>query len=252
MEAQVQKRPVLITLTAPSAGGKSYLFNYIRDVAKLPCLISTTTRAARAGEREGIDYFYISEEESKRLEEANQFAELAVYGGTRYGVTKKEFQDKMSKGMAFLIVEPTGIDHYVRPASEIGALHYKTYVHTDPQIRMKRFRERVEADMLRTLGNAFLQKGTIFNHEMVLKEVRTALNRQQQMLTEEMQWATMHNWDRILFGDAKPEENLKIILDDVQKLQDHQLEIDTEYRRKQSISDEEMAKMSDLYSGRWS
>lgn len=227
METQVQKRPVLITLTSPSAGGKSYLFNYIRDVAKLPCLISTTTRAPRAGEKEGVDYFFITEEESKRLEAEGKFAELAIYNGTRYGVTKTEFREKMSKGMAFLIVEPTGIDHYVRPASEIGALHYKTYVHTDPQVRLKRFRDRVEADMLRTIQASMIQASSFNMSTMIMKEVNTAMNRLTAMLTEEMQWGSMHQWDRTLFGEAKPEDNLKIILADVEKLQSRQLEVDT-------------------------
>lgn len=229
MEIQVQKRPVLITLTSPSAGGKSYLFNYIRDVARLPCLISTTTRSPRAGEVEGVDYFFITEEQSKQLEEANMFAELAIYNGTRYGVTKQEFREKMSKGMAFLIVEPTGIDHYVRPASAMGALHYKTYVHTDPQVRLKRFRARVEADMERTIQAAMIQASTFGMSTMVMKEVNTAMSRLTMMLTQEMQWGSMHQWDRILFGEAKPEDNLQIILADVAKIQQTQLEVDTAY-----------------------
>lgn len=249
METQVQKRPVLVTLTSPSAGGKSYLFNFIRDVAKLPCLISTTTRSPRAGEKEGVDYFFITEEESLKLEAAGQFAELAVYNGTRYGVTKQEFADKMSKGMAFLIVEPTGIDHYVRPASEIGALHYKTYIHTDPQVRLKRFRDRVEADMLRTIQAGMIQASTFTMSTMIMKEVNTAMNRLTSMLTQEMQWGSMHQWDRILFGEDKPEDNLQVILADVAKMQQSQFEVDRAYEAQKALSDAEMFKVSMQLSG---
>lgn len=224
METQIQKRPVLITLTSPSAGGKSYLFNYIRDVAKLPCLISTTTRSPRVGEKEGVDYFFIDEEQSKKLEADDQFAELAIYNGVRYGVTKQEFQNKMSGGMAFLIVEPTGIEHYVKPASAIGALHYKAYIHTDPQVRMKRFRERVESDMRRTMLAFATPVGAVAAEGLVIKELNTALNRLTTMLGEEMHWGTMHQWDRILFGDQKPDVNLQIILSDVKKLQEQDVE----------------------------
>ena len=92
----MEKQSVLVTLTAPTCAGKSYLLNYIRNDRKLPCLVSTTTRPARAGEVEGVDYFFISEEESKSIEADDDFAELAVYNGIRYGVTKAEFKSKLN------------------------------------------------------------------------------------------------------------------------------------------------------------
>lgn len=207
-------RPILITLTAPSCAGKSYLFNYIRDEAKLPCLISTTTRKPRAGEKEGIDYFFISEEESIQLEKADQFAELAIFNGTRYGVTRKEFQTKLSTGMAFLIVEPSGIDHYVKPALEMGAGHLKYYVHTDPEVRIERFKNRVEQDLSKALSQC--SDADVFGCSS--KVVKTALSRFQVMLTTEMQWGTAAKWDRILFGETDPKENVDIILSDAKKL----------------------------------
>jgi guanylate kinase len=205
------QKPVLVTITGGTASGKSYLFNYIRDVAKLPCLISTTTRAPRAGEKEGVDYFYINEADSLRLEDRGDFAELCIYNGVRYGVTKTEFHGKLNQGIAFLICEASGVTHYAQPAIDAGALHMKVYVHTDPALRLQRFRERVEADMVRTILNG--------DANGIMKEMKTALNRQHSMLTEEMKWGQMHNWDRTVFGDKTPEENLQIILDDVRKMQ---------------------------------
>lgn len=212
------KKPVLITLTAPSAAGKSYLFNYIRDVAKLPCLISTTTRSPRSGERDGIDYHFISEEESLRLEKEDQFAELANYNGTRYGVTKTEFHSKLEKGMAFLVCEPSGIDHYVKPALDVGALHFKVFVHVDPEVRLKRFRERAIADMSRKHFDSYAQSNTLNATDMIIKEFNTSLNRLTAMLTEETNWFQMHQWDQVVFGVEKPEVNVEIILNAVEKM----------------------------------
>lgn len=207
-------RPILITLTAPSCAGKSYLFNYIRDEAKLPCLISTTTRKPRAGEQEGVDYFFISEKESLQLEKDDQFAELAIFNGTRYGVSRKEFQTKLSTGMAFLIVEPSGIDHYVKPALEMGAGHLKYYVHTDPEVRIERFKKRVNDDLFKELNKRSDQD----SFTRAAKVLNTSLSRFQLMLTTEMQWGTAAKWDRILFGETDPKENVNIILSDAKKL----------------------------------
>lgn len=209
----MEKKPVLVTLTAPTAAGKSYLFNYIRDAAKMPCLISTTTRAPRAGEVEGVDYYFISEQRSVEMEKDDLFAELAIYRGTRYGVTKKEFKDKLSNGVAFLIVEPSGIDHYVKPALDMGALHLKYYIHTDAEIRLDRFKQRVKKDI-----EQVLDYGPRFTGAEVAV-VMSHMDRLVAMYTEELKWGTMHRWDRNLFGQSDPARNLEIILNDVEKLQ---------------------------------
>lgn len=205
--------PVLVTLTSPTAAGKSYLFNHIRDVAKLPCLISTTTRPPRAGEREGVDYFFISEEESHRLEAEGEFAELAIYRGVRYGVTKSEFHNKLSQGIAFLIVEPSGIDHYARPALDAGAEHLKFYIHTDPDVRQTRFMQRAMDDFDQELMRYQLCE----DNTAIKKLFKSYMDRQRAVSTTEMQWGQAANWDRILFGTEKAESNLSIILDTVAK-----------------------------------
>ena len=232
-------KPVLITITGGTASGKSYLFNHIRDVAKLPCLISTTTRAPRVGEKEGVDYYYINEGDSLRLEDRGDLAELAIYNGVRYGVTKKEFFGKLNLGMAFLICEANGVTHYAQPAVDAGALHLKVYVHTDPELRIKRFRARAETDMKQAaarLADAAIRSGISGESYMpaaaaLLKEFNTSLNRISSMLTEEMKWGNMHSWDRVVFGDKSPEENLEIIMNDVRKMQALDLEATREKAR---------------------
>ena len=196
---------VLVTITAPSASGKSYLLNHIRS-AGYPCLVSTTTRAPRKGEVEGVDYYFISDEHSRRIEEYNGFAELAVYRGIRYGVTKTEFHNKLDTGFAFLIVEPTGIDHYVQPALDVGAMHLKYFIHCDLETRLERMKQRMISDLeYSPADNA--------------KIVSTHLDRIKAMFTVEQSWFTMHEWTRVLSGTHSPADNLAIILADVAKAQ---------------------------------
>lgn len=203
-------KPVLVTLTACSAGGKSYLFDYIRDVAKLPCLISTTTRAPRANEVHGRDYFFITEEESIKLEQEGGLAELAIYNGCRYGVTNEEFHSKLKSGLAFLIVEPSGIDHYAKPAVDVGAHHHKVWVEVDLQTRMNRFTQRAQNDIIKA--------AMTMNPDEISKAVNTALKRQKSMLTEELGWFNMAKWDRVVDGEDTPDRNLALILSDVDNI----------------------------------
>lgn len=204
----MSKRPVLVTLTSPTASGKSYLLNYIRDVAKLPCLVSTTTRPPRVGEVEGRDYFFISEEESRAIEEQDGFAELAIYRGVRYGVTRQEFSEKLSQGMTFLIVEPSGIDSYIAPAVEAGAHILKYFVYADEAVRIKRFTSRLAADISEMTDRRQLER-----------TVASYVDRLVSMIRVEPGWSAAAEWDGVLSGETAPEKNLEIILEDVEYVQ---------------------------------
>jgi guanylate kinase len=207
MEGQVST-PVFVTLTAPTCSGKSYLLDYIRNTAKLPCFVSTTTRPPREGEKNGVDYYFISDKQSREIEEAGGFAELATYRGFRYGVTKQEFKDKLDRGLAFLIVEPTGLLHYGKPALEAGAHWFKYFMHVEDDIRVDRFKSRFESDIKASL------KGK--NNEKTMQTLRSYTDRLVHMLTLETMWIDMHDWSRILNGDRLPEHNLQTILEDIE------------------------------------
>ena len=221
----MEKRPILVTLTAPTCAGKSYLFNYIRDVAKLPCIISTTTRFERENEVDGVDYYFITQEESERLEAEDQFAELAIFNGNRYGVTKQEYHSKLANGIAFLIVEPSGIEHYAKPAKDVGAHHLKYFVHTDIETRLVRFKKRMENDLLKINPEGGHLHYFSQPLEVLQKIVNIYFDRQRVMLTDEMKWGQAAQWDRFLFGEMDPEKNLAIILRDVEKLHARDAEI---------------------------
>jgi guanylate kinase len=222
MEKQIQEirmtKPILITLTAPTCSGKSYLLTYIRDTAKRPCLTSTTTRPPREGEVDGLDYIFISNEESKSIEASGGFAELAIFRGHRYGVTKQEFKKKLEMGPAFLIVEPTGIDHYVQPALDMGAVWLKYFVYSKPAVLVERFKRRFDADVLKALDSdiAAAAYGDKYGTgDKVVSTVKTYTDRLIHLLGPEATWFEAKQWDGILYGDKHPIENLKIIDADI-------------------------------------
>lgn len=82
----------IIIITAPSGSGKSTLIK--RLIAQYPNLcfsVSACTRNPRAGEIDGVDYHFISEEAFKNHIEAHDFIEWEmVYEGKYYGTLKNE------------------------------------------------------------------------------------------------------------------------------------------------------------------
>ena len=56
--------------------------------------IHYTTRPKRENEIDGVDYYYISESEFKKLIETNSLNEYSIHNNWYYGLDKKEFESK--------------------------------------------------------------------------------------------------------------------------------------------------------------
>jgi guanylate kinase len=85
----------IIILAAPSGAGKTTIKSRLLSTMpnQLSFSISAATRKIRGGEQNGVDYFFISEEEFKNKIDNNQFVEWEmVYPGSYYGTTVDELQ----------------------------------------------------------------------------------------------------------------------------------------------------------------
>lgn len=86
-------RGLLVVLTAPSGTGKSSLVRALLGREReLAFSVSHTTRAARAGEREGIDYRFVDRPTFERMRDAGAFAEWAEVHGSLYGTAHEEIR----------------------------------------------------------------------------------------------------------------------------------------------------------------
>jgi guanylate kinase len=84
----------IIILTAPSGSGKTSITRHLlKTFPELSFSISAATRDPRGSEKNGVDYYFISEEDFKEKIYENAFAEWEmVYEGKYYGTLKRELQ----------------------------------------------------------------------------------------------------------------------------------------------------------------
>ena len=82
----------LIVFSAPSGAGKTTLVKYIIETFNdIQFSISATSRIARGEEKDGVDYYFFSNEEFKAKVQNEEFIEYEeVYGGNYYGTLKSE------------------------------------------------------------------------------------------------------------------------------------------------------------------
>jgi guanylate kinase len=103
-------KPFLLVLSSPSGGGKTSIAkNLLQARDDLGYSISATTRPMREGEKEGVDYHFISREEFERRRAAGEFLESAEYGGNLYGTLRAEIERLFARGRhAVLDIEIEG------------------------------------------------------------------------------------------------------------------------------------------------
>lgn len=94
----------LIVLSGPSGVGKNTLMN--RVIPRIPNLqysVSATTRPPRPGEVDGVDYFFVSEEEFDQMIAEDEFLEWAEFVGNRYGTPKSFVQEQIQQGRTVIM-----------------------------------------------------------------------------------------------------------------------------------------------------
>lgn len=90
----------LLIFTAPSGAGKTTIVRHLLDkYDKLAFSVSATTREMRSYEKDGVDYYFLTEEDFKKKMEAKEFAEWEeVYAGQYYGTLKSEIDRLIAAG----------------------------------------------------------------------------------------------------------------------------------------------------------
>ena len=93
---------VMIVLSSPSGAGKTTLVKMLSKIDNYEISISHTTRKPRLNEVDNEDYYFVKEEEFKRLINNQEFLEYAKVFSNFYGTTRTPVIDKLNKGKNIL------------------------------------------------------------------------------------------------------------------------------------------------------
>jgi guanylate kinase len=89
----------VFVITGPSGVGKGTLIRGLMErMPQLELSVSATTRPPRPGERDGVEYHFLTVEEFERRVRDGLFVEHAAYAGRRYGTLRSELEARVRAG----------------------------------------------------------------------------------------------------------------------------------------------------------
>ena len=164
-----------LIFSAPSGSGKSTIVHHLLDNhPEIEFSVSATSRAPRGEEKDGVDYWFLSEEEFRRRIAEDALVEYQeVYAGSFYGTLKSEVQRIWDKGHVIIF------DVDVK-----GGYNLKKYFGDDA---LSVFIQAPSVDELR---RRLVLRGT---------DSPEAIDRRVAKAAEEMTWAP--KFDRVLVND---------------------------------------------------
>ena len=158
MTLQGNQPPVLMILAGPAGSGKSTLCDRLVDEDPLfSRVITTTTRAPRPGEINGVHYHFFTPEQFDQKIAADEFLEWArVHGERRYGTLRSSVLEPLARGQNLVMsVDVQGVESFRKAAikNPLLARHMTTvFIVVDHDRLEARMRYRAQDDEAEIAG----------------------------------------------------------------------------------------------------
>lgn len=183
---EVVKRPQLVVLSAPSGGGKTTICRMLSE--KNPDFrlsISATTRPPRANEKDGVHYYFLSEEEFLDKVKRGEFLEYEKVHGNYYGTLKSKLKEILEAGHTVLFDidvygalnikkhYPKSILIFIRPPSLAELKRRLRKRHTDDESEIEKRLQRLPEEYARAV---------YFDYDIINNDLNETVERIQKII----------------------------------------------------------------------
>lgn len=134
------QKGIMVVVSAPSGTGKTTIIDELlkENPELFVRTVSCTTRPPRRGEKDKIDYYFLTLEQFEKKKAAGEFLETAEIYGYLYGTLREEVQNKLKLGHnVILIIDIQGAQHLMGKEDAV-------YIFIEPP-SMKELERRIRA-----------------------------------------------------------------------------------------------------------
>ena len=151
-----QRQPLLVVISGPSGVGKDTVLQRMKDRG-LPFhfVVTATTRAKRPKEIEGVDYFFVTQEEFERMIEEGELIEHALVYQDLKGIPKQQIREALASGSdAVMRVDVQGAETIRKLYPEALLIFLSTRTEEELIERLKRRRTEDPEELALRLNTA--------------------------------------------------------------------------------------------------
>jgi guanylate kinase len=161
----------LFVISAPSGAGKTTLLKRVMArVGGLVFSVSHTTRPPRPGEREGVDYHFVSREQFQRMIDQGVFLEHANVHDNLYGTSREGIAGQLARGLDVVLDIDVQGAAILRNSSSLPASHIFIAPPDLAELerRLRRRGTENEERLARRLDNARVEMAAAGEYEYLL------------------------------------------------------------------------------------
>lgn len=190
-----ENKAKLIIFTGPSGVGKgTILADFFKKADNnIVYSISSTTRAPRDGEINGMHYYFISKEEFEKLIKEDSFLEYAQYSGNYYGTNKKFVDEKINSGKSVLLeIELQGALQVMEKRPDAVTIFIKPPTFEDLEKRLRGRHTESEEAIQKRLKAARNEMNNVNKFHYVIENdvVKRAVDELIEIYNKETKWKT--------------------------------------------------------------
>ncbi|HMK35158.1 MAG TPA: guanylate kinase [Desulfomonilaceae bacterium] len=170
----------LFVLSAPSGAGKSTLISRLRPMfTDMLYSVSCTTRHPRAGETDGVDYFFVSEDNFTNMVDKGEFLEWKQVHGNLYGTPAGPVLRVLSSGLRMILdIDVQGARDVFRKLNDAVGIFISAPSMNILERRLRNRASESEESIHTRLSNAAreMEMAGLFRYHVVNDDLDTAVS----------------------------------------------------------------------------